>query len=122
MTQRSPQQQLIHDIISGSCLWISGDIGGLTFYTRRNGEIVSYPSSPPESPPTPAQLAQRQRFADVATAWHALTQAKRDAWNRTQHKAYLGITGYNLFTWYMLTPDSADRLATIAKQAGETIP
>jgi hypothetical protein len=79
---------------------IQGDVGPLTLYTSARGKLVGFLRAPPLNPPTPTQEAIRDIFRDAATAWRALTRAQRADWKRLANRANLGITGYNLFTWY----------------------
>jgi len=57
----------------------SGSIGGTTFSRNRNGQYIRQRSMPTQ-PRTTAQVAQRARLADAATAWRGLSSAQRAAW------------------------------------------
>jgi hypothetical protein len=121
-----PRQQSFIQVFTETLPYLAiamaGDVGPFTTYTNKNGRIVFFPRSPPEKPASDAQLAQRQKFRDVAAAWKALTPAKRADWNKVQYTAHLSITGYDLFTWWKLGGDTDQKLATIARQGGVTLP
>ena len=50
----------------------------------------------PHNPKTPAQTRQRNLFSRQAAEWVALTQAKKDAWNRRAKRMHRW-SGYALF-------------------------
>lgn len=79
---------------------IQGDIGPLTLYTSSRGKIVGFLRAPPLNPPTPTQEAIRDIFRNAATQWRALTSDQRIAWRTVATRCNLGITGYNLWTWF----------------------
>ena len=98
----------------------TGDIGGITAYTRRNGRTVWFKKSPPLRPPSYHQRVLRNRFRNIATTWQALTPDRRNAWIRSAHAAHLRIGGYALFVWYNFHPDRGT-IATIERLSGETL-
>lgn len=79
---------------------VQGDIGPLTLYTSARGKLVGFLRAPPLNPPTPTQEAIRDIFRNAAALWRALTRDQRSEWKQLAERANLGITGYNLFTWY----------------------
>ena len=95
----------------------TGDLGPLTGYTTRHGRGVWFMKAPPKTPPTCWQTHQRNAFRALGAAWSALSQDVRDDWQRAAKLARLTITGYNLWTWYGFTNDSATIL-TIEHQTG----
>lgn len=95
-----------------------GDLGPLTTYTNKNGKLVVFPRAPPLNPPTPEQKALRQKFASVALLWHAMPRRKKDEWLQLARSARLRMTGYGLFTWWVITHDNTT-LETIRRQAND---
>lgn len=79
---------------------VQGDIGPLTLYTSQRGKLVGFLRAPPLNPPTPKQETIRDIFRNAATAWRGLTTGQRVQWRTVADRCNLGITGYNLFTWY----------------------
>ncbi len=64
----------------------------LTFQKR--GQLTIARKKPiPTDPKSPAQLAQRQRYKDAVTAWHALTPEEKEAWRGVCP----GLTAYQCF-------------------------
>lgn len=101
---------------------VTGDLGPWTFYTSKRAGIVWFVKAPPLEPPSPLQVHQRNKFRLVGYLWRALSPEQRQAWLAAQAKAGLGITGYNLFTYYVTTGD-APAIQTIERQTGlELIP
>lgn len=96
---------------------IQGDLGDLTMYRSIDRRVVIFPWTQPKEPPTLWQNHNRQKFKIIASAWSLLDQAARDLWELAAVRAWLRITGYNLFTWWMLKADRA-ALATIQRQSG----
>jgi hypothetical protein len=94
-----------------------GDIGGITLYTDRFGRHVSYPVAPPKEPPSPLQIAHRNRFRLAVTNWKALDQATRADWEALSKAAWLMMTGHNLWVLLSLNPDPA-ALNTLCRQTG----
>jgi hypothetical protein len=99
---------------------ISGDLAGYTYYQTRRGQTVGYPAAPPKEPPTPSQLAQRQRFRDAAANWQALSQAHRDAWERMSLRCHLMATGYDCWIHFSLTGNERE-LAALARRGSEDL-
>ncbi len=98
----------------------TGDIGGITGYTRRNGRTVWFKKSPPLRPPSYHQRVMRNRFRSIATAWNAMPEARRQSWIRAAHAAHLRIGGYALFVWNQFHHDRA-AIATIQRLSGEDL-
>lgn len=94
-----------------------GDLGGLTFYVSRRGRLVFFDKAPPLSPPSALQISQRDQFRQAAKLWRDLTPERRQAWHQAEYSAHLGITGYNLFVfWVTMHADAAIR--TIEQRTG----
>ncbi len=55
-------------ILNSAFKSISGRLGGIIFRTVNGKTYASAPPRPSTTPPTPAQLAVRQRFAAMARA------------------------------------------------------
>lgn len=98
-----------------------GDLGDITCYTSKRDRVVWFIKAPPLSPPSTEQIACRDKFRAIGIAWQALSPIDREIWTATQDKAHLRITGYNLFSYWMMTGDDA-AIATVAQQSGLTLP
>lgn len=86
-------------------LTILGKIGGRVFQRVRPG-LGNVPGDPtrslqnralvsPSTPPTPAQLARRAKFAQAIATWHALPPEKKLDYHRRGSKR--ALPGFNLF-------------------------
>lgn len=106
-------QQLLRFLGLGA----TGDLGPWTFYTSRTQGIVWFEKSPPREPPSPMQVHQRNKFRLAGHTWRALTPEMRARWNSTQYLAGLRITGYNLFTFWIVKGDRAT-IQTIESHTG----
>lgn len=96
---------------------VSGDLGAVTLYTDRFGQKIWYPKSPPETPETPGQRRQRDRFAAAVRNWKETDQATRERFEAVSLKASLMMTGHNL--WISLSFSQDGRLAqTLSRQTG----
>lgn len=96
---------------------IQGDLGPLTMYTSRRGKLVVYGKAPPLTPPTQRQTTCRNKFRLVASLWRLMTKVQKTRWNEVEKRAHLGVTGYDLFTYYTLTHDRAC-IRTLEGQTG----
>ena len=101
-------------------MYITGDIGPLTFYTSQRAKLVVFPRAPPLNPPSATQETIRELFRTYAASWRALTNAQRQQWLTIARKANLAITGYNLFFWFCRSRDEAE-LRTLERQTGITL-
>jgi hypothetical protein len=101
-------------------MYVTGDLGPLTFYTSQRAKLVAFPRASPLHPPTAAQESIREYFRTCAAAWRALNQQQRIDWQTAAKRCNLRITGYNLFTWYYRCRDTSE-LATIQRQSGITL-
>jgi len=101
--------------VLGFVIW--GDLGPTTIYRNKRGKVVFFDKTWPHKPPSPAQLIQRQRFIDAATAWQALTATQRNTWERVTKRASLCCHGYDLFVHWFLTNDD-HAIATLENQTG----
>jgi len=59
----------------------SKSIGKILTYQGRPTGTACYKKPTPTDPKTASQLLMRQYMGDARTAWKALSQADRDAWN-----------------------------------------
>lgn len=100
-------------------LRVTGDIGPLTVWTNRNLRVVAMVKSPPTTPPSPLQRANRQLWQDCASAWRTLTPAQKQDWEAASKDAKAMATGYNLFTKIYLTGDLS-LLALLREVTGRT--
>jgi len=85
----------------------TGDLGPWTLYTSARHQIVFYPRVPNLNPPSPLQQIMRHRFTAAASLWQMKTPAERQTWETASKQASLKITGYNLWTYYVLTNDQS---------------
>lgn len=100
---------------------ISGDLGAFTCFTDRFGKKVWYPKTPPETPETPGQRQQRDRFATAVSNWKQADQATRDAYEAVSLAASLMMTGHNLYVSLSFSQDDRAR-QTLIRQTGISIP
>jgi len=59
----------------------SKSIGGILTYQGRPSGTAIYKKPTPTDPQTPAQLQMREYMGEARTAWKALPQDDKDAWN-----------------------------------------
>jgi len=99
---------------------VQGDLGPFTCYTNRKNQLVWYIKAPPIEAPTDQQVLQHNNFAAIGRVWQMLDPDERARWKRMAHRANLRITGYNLFTYWMLSGD-IEVMLTISNQVGMSI-
>lgn len=100
----------------------TGDLGPYTIYTRHRGTPVLYPRAPPKQPPSRKQLYKRAAFTFAGRQWAALDPHRKQAWALAARRARLRISGYNLYTYYLISRDRP-AIRTIERQSGlELIP
>jgi hypothetical protein len=104
--------------VLGLVTW--GDIGPFTVYRNKRGRLVWYPKAPPTTLPSDFQTFCRDKFRAAGGAWSALAEPVQRNWEEVSLKAHLGITGYNLFTYWHITQDRAT-IATLEHQTGITL-
>jgi hypothetical protein len=100
---------------------VSGDLGGYTIYTDMKGQKVVFPKSPPEKPPSSAQLFYRARFTAAQSNWKALSLADKESLELACRRLSLPMTGQNLYVSVQLKND-VDAYATIEMQSGIQLP
>ena len=100
---------------------LSGDIDGLSIYTDARRRKIVYPKSPPNTPPSPAQVHQRARFRTAQQLWKNLSAAEHEALEDACRAASLVMGGCALFISACLT-NSNDNLQTLAAQVGIPLP
>lgn len=100
---------------------VSGDLDGYTIYTDKHGRKIVYPISPPDKPPSQAQIARRTRFTAAQRAWSSLTATEKEALEVCCRISNAPITGQNLYIRVALTGNT-DLLATLARQTGIPLP
>lgn len=93
-----------------------GDLGPVTTYTSRRGKLIVYDKAPPLSPPTQAQITQRQRWTAAAKAWSRLSAQEQANWEAASKSAGASITGFNVWIYTVTTQDPAPA-RTIARQS-----
>jgi len=99
---------------------LTGDVCGVTTYTRPDGTIIWFEKAPPKDPPTPAQLTMRNRWRLAIEAWRQLPLATRDAWQHAVKRASLKINPTALWVYYQTTNDY-QAIDTIARQTAENL-
>jgi hypothetical protein len=110
----------IDSLLRFTGLKVQGDIGPLTCYTSRRNRIVWYLRAPPEQPPSPLQISQRNRFRGAASTWRSLPAATRATWIEAAKLAHLRISGYCLWTYHIVA-DRDDIIRTIERQSGTSL-
>lgn len=95
----------------------TGDLGPYTFYTSKRKGLVWFTKAPPCEPPSVMQTHQRNKFRLTGYLWRNISPEMRARWNQAPHLANLAITGYNLFTYYVLTSDVAT-IRTVERHSG----
>lgn len=104
-------------------LWgfvVSGDIGGYTAYTDRYGRKVIYPKAPPEKPPSPLQVVQRERFTTAQLEYMNLSVQEKLDWETLTQRASLCMTGQNLFI-HVAMRGTYDTLDTLERQFNTSV-
>jgi hypothetical protein len=114
-------QGLAYQLIPFAGLMVAGDVGDLTVWTNKNGRIIVAPKSPPDKPPTPPQIRQRQRFALAMQHWHKETDQTRTDWETLTNRLSLCAVGLNVYISLSLVPDD-ERLNTMNRQAHLSLP
>lgn len=84
-----------------------GDLGPYTFYTDKRKGLVFFLRAPPLQPPSKLQVTVRNNVRLAAMVWKAMDQSHRDRWELASKRAHLSITGYNLFTYWIIKHDNA---------------
>jgi len=97
-----------------------GDIGGLTMYRSKRKALIIFASTSPKEPPSRRQIVQRNRLRLVGRQWQALPADERRRWELAARLAHLRVSGFNLFTYWLLRNDRA-AVATIEHQSGITL-
>ena len=97
-----------------------GDLGPYTMYTATDKGLVFYAKAPPKEPPSYLQGRERNRFRHVAKQWAALPNDVRQRWEQATIDANLVITGYGLWTYFLMTNDRAS-IETIQRITGLTL-
>lgn len=108
-----------HRALSLLGLIASGDLGPMTCWRHHAGKIVFMKKTPPEKPPSLAQITGRARMNFGAEQWRNFPLASKLAWRNAAKRAHLRATGYNLWQqWYF----NADLPAMLALQRQTGIP
>ncbi len=102
-------------------LTVTGDLGPLTIYTTRRNRIVFFPKTPPDKPPSDAQIVMRGRWRLAAISWKQLSKEDRETWEAITIRAGLRITGYNFFVSLFVHPNPEVKI-TVERLAGENLP
>lgn len=101
-------------------LSLYGDIADLTTWLNlhvRPRRLVAFAKAPPKTPPSPAQVSQRNRWRAALAAWRALPPKDRSLWNQATRLARCRCSGLNLFiAWQSRQPIAEIR--TIERQSG----
>jgi len=107
-------------VLSFIGLRIQGDLGDLTCYRDKRGQLISFLSTKPKMPQTAAQRTQRQTLSAAADLWRGLDTAAQATWTAAASKARLRITGYNLWCYTIMKGDPTIA-QTVAHQSGITL-
>jgi len=94
---------------------VQGDLGPITCYTSRQNKVVWYLKAPPKDPPSDDQVKHRDTFRYVGLCWQNMAEPEKDNWNEAARKAHLRISGYNLFTYWVIKGD-IEAIRTIVNQ------
>ncbi len=100
---------------------VQGDLGGITCYTSKRDRVVWYPKAPPKMPPSDEQVRERDGFRRIGDSWAMLTVEEKAQWKEVATKAHLRISGYNLFSFWMLKHDLA-AIKTLVRQTKVLLP
>ncbi len=100
---------------------VQGDLGAITCYTSKRDRVVWFLKAPPKEPPSDEQVLQRDSFRRIGIEWSKLSGDEKDRWEEIAVKAHLRISGYNLFSYWMLKADLA-AIKTIVRQTGLDLP
>ena len=98
----------------------NGDLGPYTFYTSSRKRLVIFPKAYPKDPATYHQTLYRNRWRHAAARWHSLTAECRLRWKVMGKRANLTISGYNLYTFYILGKGTKT-VETIQRQTGMNV-
>ena len=72
-------------------------IGGITFYTNPDGQIIARARTNPVNPNTANQTLIRTSFSDAAALWNTLTDAQRVLWRDYADGTFEKKTGRQVF-------------------------
>jgi hypothetical protein len=100
---------------------ISGDVAGLTCYTKSRHRVVAFPAAPPSVPPTDNQRAMRLRFGNAMRAWHALDDPGRQAYRDYAYASKIPMLGHNIWISLCLTHRN-DLWKTLCRQSQLPLP
>ena len=102
-------------------LIVTGDCGGLTYYTDRRGRLIAFLQAPPHKPPSTLQIAVRNRFRQIAQNWAALSPAHHTQWARLAARLSICGTGFSTYT-YLACCRTHATYRTLCAQSGITPP
>jgi hypothetical protein len=83
--------------ISYAALSMQGDVGDLTTFTDRKGQLIAFLKAPPRVPASTKQEANRARFTNAQRSWDSLSTLDKVLWNLAADRGNLAITGRNLW-------------------------
>jgi hypothetical protein len=98
-------------------LRISGDMGGLTYYTSKRGRTVAFPAAPPTKPASVLQLKCRQRFAWAVQAWTLLSASEKASYEACSLALKMCMTGHDIWVSLCMKRD-LDLWHTLQHQSG----
>jgi len=102
-------------------LRVSGDVGGVTYYTDRDGNNIAFPQDPPKVPRSILQAKQRIRWAATSRAWDEEPAHVRRAYTLAAARLSLQMGGRNLYFSLAFRQDEGLR-QTLERQSGQTLP
>ena len=116
-----PKSTALASMLGVLGIHVQGDIGPWTVYTDRYGRKKWFLFSPPTKPPTPPQIAQRERFKAAQKNWKLLTEQQKKDLETACLKTSLVLTGQNLFISAQLT-GKQESLQVLARQTKLPLP
>lgn len=75
----------------------------------------------PTNPKTAAQQAQRTLLANAVSAWQALYDATKDAWNTAARDVYPPISGFNYYVMQYILQGGPPTIPAVAPRKAKTI-
>jgi hypothetical protein len=93
-----------------------GDLAGLTMYVNRRRNLVVYPKSPPDKPPSAAQTVYRNMMRNAAAEWKNWDSPLKANWDRACRRLSLKLHGFDLWVYWYFKCDRPT-IATIERQS-----
>jgi hypothetical protein len=97
-----------------------GDLGPYTFYTASDQGLVIYLSTTPRRKHKRQCAHYKNKFRLIGAQWQMLTPEARADWELASKRAGLRISGYNLYTYWLMSDDRA-AITTVERHSGVTL-